>query len=72
MNDPHLTATGGLAPISLPDGRITNTLLFPFTLHGKQPGVRMSPPRLGEHSTALLQELGYDADAIEQLTGSAA
>jgi crotonobetainyl-CoA:carnitine CoA-transferase CaiB-like acyl-CoA transferase len=71
MNDPHLTATGGLAPISLPDGRITNTLLFPFTLHGKQPGVRMNPPRLGEHSAALLQELGYDADAIEQLTGSA-
>ena len=66
VDDPHLKASGGLAPITLPDGRQTDTVLFPFTLHGQQPGVRLNPPRLGEHSLELLQSLGYtEQDAIQ-------
>jgi crotonobetainyl-CoA:carnitine CoA-transferase CaiB-like acyl-CoA transferase len=66
MDDPHLLATGGLTPITLPDGKQTNTVLFPFTLDGQRMGVRMSPPKLGEHSLELLQSLGYDkAKAIK-------
>jgi crotonobetainyl-CoA:carnitine CoA-transferase CaiB-like acyl-CoA transferase len=61
MDDPHLLATGGLSPITLPDGKQTNTVLFPFTLDGQRMGVRLSPPKLGEHSAELLQSLGYDA-----------
>jgi crotonobetainyl-CoA:carnitine CoA-transferase CaiB-like acyl-CoA transferase len=68
MNDPHLKATGGLAPITLPDGRETDTVLFPFTLHGAQPGVRLNPPKLGEHSLALLQELGYSLEDAQTLS----
>ncbi len=67
MDDPHLKATGGLAPMQLPDGRTTDTVLFPFTLHGKQPGVRMSPPKLGEHSMEILQSLGYSQEQAKQL-----
>jgi crotonobetainyl-CoA:carnitine CoA-transferase CaiB-like acyl-CoA transferase len=33
----------------------------------KRPGVRLNPPRLGEHSSVLLHELGYDARAIQAL-----
>jgi crotonobetainyl-CoA:carnitine CoA-transferase CaiB-like acyl-CoA transferase len=66
MDDPHLLATGGLTPITLPDGKQTNTVLFPFTLDGQRMGVRLSPPKLGEHSLELLQSLGYDkAKAIK-------
>jgi crotonobetainyl-CoA:carnitine CoA-transferase CaiB-like acyl-CoA transferase len=68
MNDPHLKATGGLAPITLPNGRETDTVLFPFTLHGAQPGVRLNPPKLGEHSLALLQELGYSREDAQTLS----
>lgn len=67
LTDPHLLATGGLAPITLPDGRETRAVLMPLTLDGERPGVRLSPPRLGEHSTELLTELGYDAAAIAAL-----
>ena len=72
LDDPHLLATGGLAPIRLPDGaragEEASTVLFPFTLDGERPGVRLSPPRLGEHSEALLRSLGYDDAAIARLS----
>ena len=71
LDDPHLNATGGLAPITLPDGRDTRVVLMPLTLDGARPGVRLNPPRLGEHSAELLAELGYSAEDIAALCASA-
>ena len=71
FDDPHLNATGGLADIELPDGRPTRAVLLPITLDGKRPGVRSSPPRLGQHNTELLQDLGYSAEDIQALSGKA-
>jgi crotonobetainyl-CoA:carnitine CoA-transferase CaiB-like acyl-CoA transferase len=68
LTDPHLLATGGIAPITLPDGKAAQAVLMPLTLDGQRPGVRLNPPRLGEHSHALLSELGYDDAAIQQLS----
>ena len=68
MDDPHLNATGGLAPMTLPDGRETKTVLLPLTMNGARPGLRLNPPKLGEHSAELLAELGYNAIEIEALS----
>lgn len=71
FDDEHLNATGGLANITLPDGQragqTARTTLLPITLAGERPGVRMQPPRLGEHTRALLQGLGLDAARINRL-----
>ena len=67
MDDPHLNATGALAPITLPDGRNSKTVLLPLTLNGKHLEVRLSPPKLGEHSLEILTALGYSLEQAQAL-----
>ena len=71
FEDPHLLATGGLAPLQLPDGRETRVPLLPVMLDGQRPGVRLQPPRLNEHGPELLRSLGYDEAQIASLFASA-
>lgn len=68
LDDPHLNASGGLAPITLPDGRESKTVLMPMMLDGQRLGVRLSPPKLGEHNAELLAALGYSTEEIAQLS----
>ncbi len=67
LQDPHLLATGGLAPIALGDGRETLAPLLPFTLDGARPGMRLQPPQPGEHTAQLLREAGYSDAEIAAL-----
>ncbi|MBI5276690.1 MAG: CoA transferase [Burkholderiales bacterium] len=74
-DDEHLLATGGLADVKLPDGpragETVKTTLFPITLAGRRLGVRLDPPRFGEHSTQLLEQLGLSPAQIGQLRAQA-
>ena len=68
FDDPHLNATGSLADIELPDGRPSRTVLMPLTLDGQRPGIRTSPPKLGEHTAEILGQLGYSQAQIQALS----
>jgi crotonobetainyl-CoA:carnitine CoA-transferase CaiB-like acyl-CoA transferase len=71
LDDPHLLATGGLADITLTDGeragQTVKTTLFPFTLDGERPGVRLNPPRRGEHTRQVLADIGLAEREIDAL-----
>ncbi|HVZ46161.1 MAG TPA: CaiB/BaiF CoA-transferase family protein [Ramlibacter sp.] len=67
FDDPHLNRTGGLAALKLADGRETRVPLLPLTLDGHRPGVRLDPPRLGEHTRELLREAGYTDAELDAL-----
>ncbi|MFM8557549.1 MAG: CaiB/BaiF CoA transferase family protein, partial [Betaproteobacteria bacterium] len=61
FDDPHLSATGGLAEVKLTEGpRAGDTAraaLLPLSLNGERLGVRIHPPTPGEHTDTLLREL---------------
>ncbi len=68
FDDPHLNASGGLVPLTLPDsGKVVNLPALPIEMAGRRFGVRHDLPRPGENSRAILAEAGYDAAAIESL-----
>jgi formyl-CoA transferase len=65
--DPHFAARGMIQQVIAADGE-------PLKVPGIAPKLSASPgaingpaPRLGEHTDALLGEIGYDASAIEDL-----
>lgn len=67
FDDPHLQATGGLAPSTLPDGRETRLPLLPLSLDGQRLPLRQPAPALGADTGALLAELGYGAQEVADL-----
>ena len=70
FDDPHLNAPGGMAAVTLPSGAVSKVPALPLEMDGARLGVRLDVPQLGEHSRALLEELGYAPEAIEALIAS--
>jgi crotonobetainyl-CoA:carnitine CoA-transferase CaiB-like acyl-CoA transferase len=67
LDDAHLLETGGLAPMQMPDGRQTTVPLLPICMDGQRLGVRLNPPRLGEHTLSILQSAGLSDAQINTL-----
>ncbi|MBU6269929.1 MAG: CoA transferase [Betaproteobacteria bacterium] len=77
FEDPHLRATGGLAPLRVPADASgagqpleTLTALLPISIDGRRLPVRVDPPAIGADSRALLDELGLSAARIDELVAA--
>jgi formyl-CoA transferase len=57
LDDPHLKASGGLAPITTEDGGTTDVVLLPLAMGGRRPGVRRALAKIGEHTQEILGRL---------------
>ncbi|WP_293612684.1 CaiB/BaiF CoA-transferase family protein [Ponticaulis sp.] len=67
FDDPHLNAEGGLLDMELPDGAEIKLPALPVEVGGVRPGLRMSPPKVGEHTQDILCGLGMSEDRISAL-----
>jgi crotonobetainyl-CoA:carnitine CoA-transferase CaiB-like acyl-CoA transferase len=67
LDDPHLLASGGLAPTRLPDGRESRVPLLPLAWEGARLPKRLDPPRIGQHTVDVLRSAGLAAGEIDGL-----
>jgi crotonobetainyl-CoA:carnitine CoA-transferase CaiB-like acyl-CoA transferase len=76
FDDPHLAATGALADVVVPDGpragETVRAALLPVTMDGARLGLRLDPPRHGEHTDAVLRSIGVDDARIAALRAARA
>ena len=67
FDDPHLNGSGGLVPLTLPDGRAVALPALPVSLDGARPGGAGDLRAPGADGAAVAAELGYSAAEIEAL-----
>lgn len=67
LDDPHLNAGGGLLEMSLPEGGEIALPAMPIAVDGKRPGLQLNPPKIGEHTTSILEGLGLSEEEISAL-----
>ena len=67
VNDPQLDALGMLVDLPHPDIPDLRVVDIPLTLNGERATHRLPPPRLGEQTASVLEELGVPTEEIEAL-----
>ncbi len=57
FDDPHLNASGGLVPVTLPNGVATKLPALPLSFDGARPVQRSGLPTVGQHTAEIMAEL---------------
>ncbi|MCC7242459.1 MAG: CoA transferase [Acidobacteria bacterium] len=72
LADPQLAEREMIVSLSHPTAGPTRVMGTPIKLSGTPASVRTPPPTLGQHTSAVLRELGYDREMIEDLKAAGA
>jgi crotonobetainyl-CoA:carnitine CoA-transferase CaiB-like acyl-CoA transferase len=72
INDPQMHENGIFVPITDPEIGATHTVNSPLQVVGVNKTVPSRAPRLGEHSTDILRELGFAATEVASLLSDGA
>jgi crotonobetainyl-CoA:carnitine CoA-transferase CaiB-like acyl-CoA transferase len=68
LEDPQVIANGVLKPALHPQDPDLRLVSSPIRFGDGAPGIRLYPPRVGEHTASVLESvLGLDADSIAEL-----
>lgn len=67
FDDPHLLGSGGLVPLTLPDGRAVSLPALPVALDGARPGGAGDLRPVGADGASVAAELGYTEAEIAAL-----
>jgi crotonobetainyl-CoA:carnitine CoA-transferase CaiB-like acyl-CoA transferase len=67
FDDPHLNHEGRMLEIVLPTGTRAKIPGIPLEMGGHTPGVRLQPPKMGEHTKEVLAEIGLSDADIDEL-----
>lgn len=67
LEDPHLLAAGALWNVQVSETVRCNLPTLPLAFSSGRLELRLQPPKVGEHSVEVLQDLGYADAQIEQL-----
>jgi len=70
LQDPHLIATGFYQVLEHPSEGKIRLMRSPTEWSATPPEIRRLPPRPGEHSVEILEELGYSPVEISSLVDS--
>ncbi|HEX9407695.1 MAG TPA: CoA transferase [Thermoanaerobaculia bacterium] len=70
IQDPQLAARAMIAELHHPTVGPIKVMGSPLKLSETPPSIRTPPPTLGQHSEAILMELGYDRQTIVALEGA--
>lgn len=66
-DDPQVAANGMIVEMNHADAGPLRLLGTPLRLYATPPTYRIAPPKLGEHTRAILAELGYADAAVDAL-----